>query len=236
MPLFNPSTASGNITVQKAGATVGSRSTLNFIEGSNISETVFDNPGATSVDVTIAASVGAASQAGAYMVGTLSSFGEGSISGEMVLNIGSAYTGTGTWGAANRAYYIPVQVLTTITVYKMVWLNGATVGTNSIDVGIYTAAGTRLVSGGGVLTSGVSVPQVVDITDTVLTPDTYFLGMSMNGITDTVLRNASNALQHRASGVQQQSTAYPLPATMAAAGQTDGFVPAVLAVYESATF
>lgn len=236
MPLFNPSTASGNFTVQKAGTTVASRPTINFIEGSNISETVADNPGATSVDVTIAASVGAASAAGAYAVGTLNTFGEGSCLGDTLANIASQFIAAAAWPTANKAFYIPVQLLVAVTVYKIAWYNGATVGTNSVDVGIYTEAGTKIISTGSTLTAGASQPQVVDIADTALAPDTYFLAMAMNGTTDTVFRNAANGNHHRASGVQQQLTAFALPATATFAAYSDAYVPVIAAVFESSVF
>ena len=44
------------LVVKKAGSTVGTRKTLNLIEGSNVTLTVADNSGSDRVDVTVAAS------------------------------------------------------------------------------------------------------------------------------------------------------------------------------------
>ena len=44
------------LVVKKAGSTVGTRTTLNLIEGSNVTLTVADNSGSDRVDVTVAAS------------------------------------------------------------------------------------------------------------------------------------------------------------------------------------
>jgi hypothetical protein len=234
LPLFIPQTASGNITVSKGGAPVGSRPAINLIEGSNVALTVADNAGAADVDVTVSTSVGATSSAGMYLVGTMNSFGEGSIVGDVVQNVSQNFTQVGSWSTANRAYFIPVQVLTTITVYKMSWLNGSTVGTNNADVGIYNSAYTRLVSSGGTLTAGANSIQIVDVADTVLTPDTYFLAMVMNGISgDVIFRSTASGRHMRTSGVLMQSTAYPLPATAAPVGNTDSFCPSVAAHFES---
>lgn len=55
-----PTGAAGanNITVKKAGSSIGTEAALNFIEGSNVTITTTDNPGASRVDVTIASSGG----------------------------------------------------------------------------------------------------------------------------------------------------------------------------------
>ena len=47
----------GSLSIKKAGVLVGSRSALNFIEGSNTTLTVSDNSGAGQVDVTITANI-----------------------------------------------------------------------------------------------------------------------------------------------------------------------------------
>lgn len=62
MPFQNPQqpTIPNDSTIQKikvseAGTLVGTRQQLNFIEGSNITLTVVDNPGANRIDLTVAA-------------------------------------------------------------------------------------------------------------------------------------------------------------------------------------
>jgi hypothetical protein len=44
---------------------------------------------------------------------------------------------SGTWGTASQARFYPLYLLEPFTVAKAYWCNGATVGTDSIDLGIY---------------------------------------------------------------------------------------------------
>ena len=44
---------------------------------------------------------------------------------------------SGTWGTANLARFHPLSLVEPFTVAKAFWCNGATVGTNSIDIGVY---------------------------------------------------------------------------------------------------
>jgi hypothetical protein len=72
-PIYNPATTTAQIAIYKNGTLVGTRPTLNIIEGSNTSITVADNAGSNRVDATFGAGV-----APAY-VGT--SNGSGQING-----------------------------------------------------------------------------------------------------------------------------------------------------------
>ena len=56
------------LVVKKAGSTVGTRKTLNLIEGSNVTLTVADNAGSDRVDVTVASTGGGTSVTGNGMV------------------------------------------------------------------------------------------------------------------------------------------------------------------------
>lgn len=44
---------------------------------------------------------------------------------------------SGTWSATARAYFYPIAPVEPFTVAKAYWCNGATVGTDSIDIGVY---------------------------------------------------------------------------------------------------
>jgi hypothetical protein len=236
LPIYNPASATSNLTVSKNGTVIGTRPNINLIEGSQIALTVADDAPNTEVDVTIASSAGGSSAAGAVFNGTISTFGEGSVLADTIIYAGSAFNSAAVWPAANRAIFCTVQVLFPVTVYQLGWQNGATVGTNTVDVGIYNTAGTRLVSSGATTTSGVSLLQVVNTADTVLTADTYLLAMVMNGTTDTVTRVSPGFTLVRACGIQKQETASPLPSTATLVAPTDGYAPLIFAVFESATF
>jgi hypothetical protein len=131
--------------------------------------------------------------------------------GEMMNAIGQSLTAA-AWSSANRAYYIPVSIFSTITVVKMMVINGGTVSGN-IDVGIYDAGGARLVSSGSTAQSGTSAIQEFNITDTVLNPGLYYLACAMDNTTGTVeVWNPSAAILH-AFGICEQASAFALPSS-----------------------
>jgi len=123
----------------------------------------------------------------------------------------------GTWPAANRALYMPVEVNAPCTAYQMAFV--VSVQSGNCDVGIYDELGNRLVSAGSTAV-GVAGVQVVDIADTVLAPGVYFLAMNVDNTTASVNRasGGGTADEYRCAGVQQQAVgavALPNPATFA---------------------
>lgn len=75
---------------------------------------------------------------------------------------------SGTWGTANAANFYPIYLPEPFVVSKAFWCNGATVGTDSIDIGVYamtdqsTGRCDLIRSTGAVLSAGtVSVVQEV---------------------------------------------------------------------------
>lgn len=155
------------------------------------------------------------------------STGSGESLGLEITNlVGSLGTGTAAaWPSANLAIFIPIRIGAIYTAVKMFWINGATVGTNSVDVGIYDNQGNRLVSQGSTLTAGANAVQIVDIADTVLAPGLYFMGMAMNGTTDTVARSAMLATDWASFGVMSQVTAFPLPNPTTIISTTTAYIP-----------
>lgn len=228
-PVYNPLTATATLTVLKNGTTVGARPAINFIEGTNVTETIADNAGTVAVDATIAATSGSAIT-GAMPTGTLSTVGESCVASDSNTYMGGHWNSIGTYApVASRALYVPVQVAETITVYRMAWTNGATVAGN-IDVGIYDESFSRLVSIGSTAQAGVSTMQVVDIADTVLVAGTYFLAFVRDDITATFARSsASDATVLELSGVQHMAAGFPLPAT--ATGLSAPNTSVLIAVY-----
>lgn len=119
------------------------------------------------------------------------------------------------WPSANRALFMPVEVQSTCTAYQMCFEVGTQSG--NLDVGIYDEQAKRLVSSGSTAVAAAGV-QVVDITNTVLTPGVYFLAMSVDNTTATFRKAAIAPPQVQALGVQQQglaSVTLPDPATFA---------------------
>lgn len=114
---------------------------------------------------------------------------------------------------ANLAYFTPFTVYSTITVTKMFVENGSTTSGN-LDVGIYDAGGTKLVSSGTVAQTGASSTQEIDITDTTLRPGLYYLAFAADNGTGSYMRwGTSNTVNPRTFGVLSQASACPLPAT-----------------------
>lgn len=123
----------------------------------------------------------------------------------------SADTNT-AWPTANKALYIPIRITHPCVALRMLVLNGATASGN-MDVGIYDYAGTRLVSSGSTAQSGTSAFQDFDITDTLLGPGIFYLALALDNTTGTIGMHTVFPRYLRAAGVQEQGTAFALPAT-----------------------
>lgn len=142
---------------------------------------------------------------------------------------------TVAWPAANLAIFIPFTIERFVTVYRMGWYNGTTVGTNNFDAGIFDrTCATLLVSTGSTLSAGASQPQEVDVTDTTLPPGDYHLALSCNGTTPHVFR-ASPSIQTIIANRLRTATQFPLAnnPTTAFAFST-AYVPIVFANLRSA--
>jgi hypothetical protein len=113
----------------------------------------------------------------------------------------------------NRAIFYPFHLAHPFLVRKMFWVNGTVVGTDSIDVGVYTESGTRLLSTGGTLSAGVGLIQEIDVTDFLLRPGRYYMGFAQNGTTATTVAILTSAVGARMCGLVEMQTAYVLPAT-----------------------
>ena len=134
-------------------------------------------------------------------------------------------TSSAVWPSANLAIFVPIQIGCAVTITVLVWNNGAAVSGN-IDVGIYDAAGTRLVSSGSTAQSGTSVIQQVNITDTLIGPGLYYWAMALDNTTGAVFRaTAVNAEACRCMGLLQQATAFALPATATFASMAQNYIP-----------
>lgn len=157
----------------------------------------------------------------------LSTGGYESVGVELV-GLSIALDSAGVWAVANQAVYVPISVNTPITVKKMAWLNGA-ISSGNIDVGIYDAAGTRLVSSGSTAQGTISVVQEVDITDTLLIRGRYYFALAMDNITGTVARGAPVIAACSGMGVLAEASAFVLPATATFVAPISAIVPWIVA-------
>lgn len=153
----------------------------------------------------------------------ITTFGTRSLGHVQKLSVGG--TTSGAWPAANRAIYVPFHVLNNYTVVKLGIRNGTTV-TGNVDVGIYDANGTRLISSGSTAQAGTSTVQEFDVTDTTLTPGWYYLAAAMDGAGHTFRVAPSVGVGWmRCLGMYQQATAFPLPATATFAAIGTSYLP-----------
>lgn len=139
----------------------------------------------------------------------------------------------GTWPAANRALYCPVEVSTACTAYQMAIQ--IAVQSGNLDIGIYDELGNRLVHSASTAVAAAGV-QVVNITDTVLNPGVYFLALNVDNTTASVFRNGTTtALTLNSWGLQQQAVgAVTLPDPATFANPASAYVPAIyVSTYQS---
>jgi hypothetical protein len=132
-----------------------------------------------------------------------------------------------TYPAANRALAVPFEIAAPFLVRKVFWMNGTTTTPDSFDVGVYTEAGARLVSGGGTAISGASVTQEVDVTDTLLRPGRYWLACAQNGVTAGPVCLPLSANNLRLIGCAQMASAYTLPTTFTPAAIASANLPLI---------
>lgn len=137
----------------------------------------------------------------------------------------AAGSGSAVWPSANRALYLPFELWEAATVTQMSILNGTVVSGN-MDVGIYDAAGSRLVSSGSIARANASDLQVVDLADTALDPGLYYMALAISTGSDNVFRWSGVATQWmRVSGIQQEDSALPLPATATMTNPAAAYIP-----------
>lgn len=131
------------------------------------------------------------------------------------------------WPAINKALYIPVLLNRHATAYQM----GVIVGTQSgnLDVGIYDMNGVRLVSAGSTAVAAAGL-QIVNITDTPLSPGLYYLAMCVDNTTAAFNRGSVGAVQSQVSGMQEQAVgAVTLPSTATFANPAASYCPVIMA-------
>ncbi len=160
-----------------------------------------------------------------YTRATISTASSESLFSDMIIATGNTFNSTGAWPLANLALYMPFLVGAPITIVKLFWNNGATVGSNNVDVGVYDSQGNQLVHSGSTATSGANVLQIVDITDTTLLPGVYYVAMSCNGTTDTFGRTNPTAPLARICGQYEQTSAFALSSTATFAASSRSYIP-----------
>jgi len=143
---------------------------------------------------------------------------------------GQVVAASAAWPTANLAMYLPLYIRAPIVAKQIWWVNGTAVSGN-VDMGIYSETGsTKLYSTGTTVQSGTSVPQATTISNNglVLPPGRYWFGLAVDNTTATIFRWTNDAdignLQ-KFFGMQQQASAFVLPASTTFAAAVNAFVP-----------
>lgn len=155
----------------------------------------------------------------------------------------ASYTGLSTassvaWTANNKAYYYPFRMTDFGTALQLLFWVGAT-GTGNIDIGIYDAALNRIVSSGSTAMSATAnTVQEVNITDTVLPPGDYWIGVvcsTTSGTCFTALNDADETVLSSFPVYQEALGATTLPAAATPVMSTDASVPIYIVGIQFAT-
>lgn len=115
------------------------------------------------------------------------------------------------WPTAAKAFYIPFALDRAVTLFRVGWHNGSAAQSGTREVGVYSAAGVKIISGSATPAT-INVVQFVDVTDTILGPGVYYMAMMDAGVITTVAW-APVVPQVALMGVYTQTSASPLPST-----------------------
>lgn len=127
------------------------------------------------------------------------------------------------WTVNNQALFIPFVLARPLTVKRFMTWTGTVNGT--LDVGVYDAAGTRLVSTGATAQSASAI-QAWTLTATPLTPGAYYMAMLCTGNTQFVALALGTAAFLTAFGMRQVNVGSgTLPATATLAAVSGTYVP-----------
>jgi len=132
--------------------------------------------------------------------------------------VGSISVASITWPVANTAFYVPVWLQWPYTVARVFWINGTSVTSANADFGIYNADGTLIYSTGSTAMTPVSAVQYSNPSpDFILSPGRYYFALACSSATANRGGQGSvsgTTARLRMSGILQQASALPLPATM----------------------
>lgn len=148
-------------------------------------------------------------------------------------SVGSLPIGTASapasaaYPTANLAILVPFRIGRPMTVTTMFAYNGSAVSGN-IDLGIYSADGTKIVSTGSTAQSGTSVIQSISVTSTQIGSGQFYMAVALDNTTGTLLQiPAKNAPANASMGLSQMASAFALPATVTFATCANNYVPII---------
>lgn len=137
---------------------------------------------------------------------------------------GTGYGGA-NWPANNRAIYVPIALTQDCTLQRFYMVQDGN-GTGTNDIGLYSSAGTKLISTGA-QTRTANICQYYSVTATPLTAGDYYLaalGTSTTGVYTS--HQFSNVGILAVIGILQEAVgAATLPSSMTPATPSSGVVP-----------
>jgi hypothetical protein len=127
---------------------------------------------------------------------------------------GSTSNLTGYIGGTNTSWYWPIFVPEPCIITKLWWQNGSGLS-GTIDVGVYTEEGKRIISTGATSQTTPATIQSVDIADTALPAGLLYFALGASaGTAAFILWLAAGGDNFFSHGGKREFT-YPLPATVA---------------------
>lgn len=142
---------------------------------------------------------------------------------EIIFASGPASAATGT---TNQAVFAPIPIQKPFVVAQLFCRNGTVVSGN-VDMAVYNDQKNRLVSIGATAQAGTSAVQAFNITDTLLLPGLYYLGIGWSSATATFWRSSGTAPFYNGAGLLLQTAlgAATLPNPAVWVTDTSGFLP-----------
>jgi hypothetical protein len=138
---------------------------------------------------------------------------------------GSVLTTNTAW-VANLAVYVPFTIDVPSTIYEWWHENGTLTTAYNVDYGIYNLDFTKVQSLGTTAgtTTASSLVNTTSWTDLVVVPGSYYMAFASDS-TRNFLASSDALGLYQASGVMEQTTAFPLPSPAVPLVYARAFLP-----------
>lgn len=141
--------------------------------------------------------------------------------------LGTTTAASAAYPAANLAVYVPTYLEQAAVVYEMWAETGTLTTSNTIEVGLYTMAGAKVIACADLtVTTASDTVNTSTFTDTLVPAGSYYLAFACSG-TRNFVGTALAAGLYQAMGCLEQTglTGSTLPATATFAAYTRAFLP-----------
>jgi hypothetical protein len=136
----------------------------------------------------------------------------------------TATPGSNAYPLANLALYIPFSVSEAVTAFEG-WVVTGTVAGGNFDIGVYSAAGSRLTSSGSTARTASAVNNTTAMTNLVLQPGTrYYMAFSADATSNYFAATEAAGLRE-CQGVLESTTSFVLPSSPTLSRTTRAYIP-----------